>query len=173
MLPEFPVLFSIASPLVFLKDLWTSERCPRQHKCGVFTCGLSNVWNRDSALVLILQPIEKRIWDHRPLQIWAGDEGAVWRLILDLKQSRVKEGTRKDHRVPLPRATDVVSDIKDTFHKHPLGTDEQLELLVPDCVDAFWNVPLMASERTFFVGKLRFRFHISQGSSVFSERAPC
>ena len=35
------------------------------------------------------------------------------RLILDVKQSRVKEGTRKVHRVPLPRATDVVYDIMD------------------------------------------------------------
>ena len=82
------------------------------------------------------------------------------RLILDVKQSRVKEGTRKVHRVPLPRATDVVYDIMDMLHKHPLGTDEQLDLLVLDFVDAFWNVPLMASERRFFVCKLRSRYFV-------------
>ena len=59
-----------------------------------------------------------------------------------MKQSRVKDGTRKVHRVPLPRATDVVYDIVDMLHKHPLGTGEELDLLVLDFVDAFWNVPL-------------------------------
>ena len=57
--------------------------------------------------------------------------------------------------MPLPRAAGVVCDILGMLHKHPLGTDEQLDLLVLDFVDAFWNVPLMASERRFFVGKLR------------------
>ena len=39
--------------------------------------------------------------------------------------------------MPLPRATDVVCDIMDMLHRHPLGTDEQLDLLVLDFVDAF------------------------------------
>ena len=65
------------------------------------------------------------------------------RLILDVKQSRVKESTQKVHRVPLPRGTDVVCDIMDMLYKHPLGTDEKLDLLVLDFVDAFWNVPFI------------------------------
>ena len=54
----------------------------------------------------------------------------------------------------------MVYDIMDMLHKHPLGTDDQLDLLVLDFVDAFWNVPLMASERRFFVGKLRSRYFV-------------
>ena len=54
---------------------------------------------------------------------------------------------------PLPRATDVVFDIMDMLHKHPLSADEQLDHLVFDFVNAFWNVPMMTSERRFFVGK--------------------
>ena len=46
----------------------------------------------------------------------------------------------------------------DMMHKHPFGADEQLDLLVLDFVDAFWNVPLLASEWRFFVGKLRSRY---------------
>ena len=94
------------------------------------------------------------------------------RLILDVRQSRVKEGTRKVHRVPLPRATDVVYDIMDMLHKLPLGTDEQLDLLVLDFVDAFWNVPLMASERRFFVGKLRSRYFAFIRAAQGSRRGP-
>ena len=94
------------------------------------------------------------------------------RLILDVKQSRVKNGTRKVHRVPLPRATDVVCDIMDMLHRHPLGTDEQLDLLVLDFVDAFWNVPLMASERRFFVGKLRSRYFVFLRAAQGSRNGP-
>ena len=61
--------------------------------------------------------------DSRPFQIWAGDEGA--------------KGLAKCIVSPLPLATDVVHDIMDMLHKHPLGTDEQLELLVLDSVCAF------------------------------------
>ena len=94
------------------------------------------------------------------------------RLILDVKQSRVKEGTRKVHRVPLPRATDVVCDIMDMLYKHPLGTDEQLDLLVLDFVDAFWNVPLLAAERRFFVGKLRSRYFVFLRAAQGSRNGP-
>ena len=39
-----------------------------------------------------------------------------------------------------------------------LGTGEELDLLVFDFADVLWNVPLMASDRSFFVRKLRFRY---------------
>ena len=94
------------------------------------------------------------------------------RLILDVQQSRVKEGTQKVHRVPLPRATDVVCDIMDMLYKHPLGTDEQLDLLVLDFVDAFWNVPLLAAERRFFVGKLRSRYFVFLRAAQGSRNGP-
>ena len=60
----------------------------------------------------------------------------------------------------------------DMLHKHPLGTDEQLDLLVLDFVDAFWNVPLMASERRFFVGKLRSRYFVFLRAAQGSRNGP-
>ena len=66
----------------------------------------------------------------------------------------------------------MVYDIMDMLHKHPLGTDEQLDLLVLDFVDAFWNVPLMASERRFFVGKLRSRYFVFLRAAQGSRNGP-
>ncbi len=37
------------------------------------------------------------------------------RIVSVVKQSKVRECTKKVHRVPLPRATDVVYDILDAF----------------------------------------------------------
>ena len=65
---------------------------------------------------------------------------------MDVKQSRVKECTKKIHRVPLPKVTDVVYDIMDTMAKDELLAGEGIELLVLDFVDAFWNIPLAAEE---------------------------
>ena len=82
------------------------------------------------------------------------------RIVLDVKQSRVKESTMKVHRVPLPRVTDVVYDILDSMAKKELVTEEEIELMVWDFTDALWNIPLAAVERKFFVGKLRDRFYV-------------
>ena len=48
----------------------------------------------------------------------------------------------------------------------------QLDLLVLDFVDAFWNVPLMASERRFFVGKLRSRYFVFFRAAQGSRNGP-
>ena len=66
----------------------------------------------------------------------------------------------------------MVYDIMVMLHKHPLGTDEQLGLLVLDSVDEFWNVPLMASERRFFVGKLRSRYFVFLRAPQGSRNVP-
>ena len=60
----------------------------------------------------------------------------------------------------------------DSLHKHPLGTDEQPELLVLDLVDAFCNVPLMASERRFFVRKLGSRYFVFLRAAQGSRNGP-
>ena len=52
--------------------------------------------------------------------------------VLVVQQSRVKEGTRKVQRVPIPpRATDVFCDIMDMLHKHPPGTGGEPAQLRP------------------------------------------
>ena len=82
------------------------------------------------------------------------------RIVLDVKQSKVKDCTKKVHRVPLPRVTDVVYDILDSLAKDELLNGEGIELLVLDFVDAFWNIPLSTEERRFFVGKLRGKLYV-------------
>jgi hypothetical protein len=94
------------------------------------------------------------------------------RIILDVKQSRVKECTRKVHRVPLPRATDVAFDILDSLAKLGLRPDECIELLVLDFVDAFWNIPLAPEERRFFVGMLRGKFYVFLRAAQGSRNGP-
>ena len=90
---------------------------------------------------------KRECWGGTPVLSRFGQVTKVWygklkrRVIFDVKRSRVKDGTRKVHRVPSPRATDVVYDIVDMLHKHPLGTGEGLDLLVLDFVVALWNVP--------------------------------
>jgi len=94
------------------------------------------------------------------------------RVILDVKQSRVKECTAKVHRVPLPRITDVVFDILNMLAELPLDEAEDLELLVLDFVDAFWNIPLAPAERKFFVGRLRGRYYVFLRAAQGSRNGP-
>ena len=75
------------------------------------------------------------------------------RIILDLKQSGVTRCTRQTHRVVLPRASDVVHDILRMLSERQ--GDEDIESLVLDFVDAFWNIPLVPDERRHFVGEIR------------------
>ena len=94
------------------------------------------------------------------------------RIILDVKQSRVKECTRKVHRAPLPRATDVAFDILDCLAKMDLQPGENIELMVLDFEDAFWNIPLASEERRFFVGKLGGRFYVFLRAAQGSRNGP-
>ena len=94
------------------------------------------------------------------------------RVILDVKQSRVKECTAKVHRVPLPRITDVVYDILHMLAELPLDESEALELLVLDFVDAFWNIPLAPAERKYFVGRLRGRYYVFLRAAQGSRNGP-
>ena len=51
--------------------------------------------------------------------------------------------------VILPRLVDLISDTLDL--SSDLGPDEEVEYLILDFVDAFWNIPLSLGERRFFV----------------------
>jgi hypothetical protein len=94
------------------------------------------------------------------------------RIILDVKRSRVKECTRKVHRVPLPRVTDVAFDILDSLAKFGFEPGDGIELLVLDFSDAFWNIPLAAEERRFFVGQLRGKFYVFLRAAQGSRNGP-
>jgi hypothetical protein len=94
------------------------------------------------------------------------------RIILDVKQSRIKECIRRVHRVPLPKATDVAFDILDCITKNELLPDEAIELLVLDFVDAFWNIPLAPEERKFFVGMLRGKLYVFLRAAQGSRNGP-
>ena len=61
------------------------------------------------------------------------------RLILDVKQSTVKMSSRRVHRVPLPRATDVVFDWAHLLQE-PLAKDEAVEMMVLYFTDAYFGI---------------------------------
>ena len=75
------------------------------------------------------------------------------RIIMDSKQSRVTEASRKQFRQVLPRQTDLITDI--------LGLQagcfaaESVELFVQDAEDAYWQVPLNPRERKNYCCILR------------------
>ena len=49
----------------------------------------------------------------------------------------------------LSRLVDLISNTLDL--SYDLGPDEEVEYLILDFVDAFWNTPLSFGERGFFV----------------------
>ena len=93
------------------------------------------------------------------------------RLILDVKQSNVKLSTRRVHRVPLPRATDVIYDWAHMMQT-PMLEDESVEFMVLDFTDAYWNIPLAPAERRFFVGSLRGKFYVFLRAAQGSRNGP-
>ena len=71
------------------------------------------------------------------------------RLILDCKKSGLSRSSRKTERALLPRVRDVVHYcVTLTADLH--GTEE-VELLVVDFEEAFWQLKLHPRERKFFV----------------------
>lgn len=92
------------------------------------------------------------------------------RLILDVKQSQVKYSTRRTHRVPLPRGTDVAIDALESARE--LASEEALEFMVLDFKEAFWNVPLAKAERRFFVGRHRGKFYVFMRAAQGSRNGP-
>ena len=74
------------------------------------------------------------------------------RMILDTKVSGLKKCSAKHQRVLLPRLLDAVLGGLQLNAK--CKNSEQMEWFVLDFSEAFWQVPLAASERRFFCAKL-------------------
>ena len=92
------------------------------------------------------------------------------RVVLDVKESRVTCITRRTHRVVLPRISDAIADALEMMsHLEP---GQEVEWLVLDFVDAFWNVPLRHSERRFFTGKIADKFYIFLRAAQGSRNGP-
>ena len=70
------------------------------------------------------------------------------RITMDSKQSMVTAASRKQYKASLPRATDLISDILALLAA--AKPEEQVEAMVLDAEDAFWQVPLHPSERRFY-----------------------
>ena len=92
------------------------------------------------------------------------------RVVLDVKESRVTSITRRTHRVVHPRISDAIADALEMMsHLEP---GQEVERLVLDFVDAFWNVPLRQSERRFFTGKIADTSFIFLRASQGSRNIP-
>ncbi len=92
------------------------------------------------------------------------------RLVFDLKRSGVSAAARATHRVVLPRASDVVTDVLEM-----LATREQadeVEIAILDFTDAFWHVPLAFVERRYFVGTVGGRYYGFARAAQGSKNGP-
>ena len=84
-----------------------------------------------------------------------GEHGATTikkRIIMDAKQSLVKEAANRQFRAILPRVTDAINDVIAVLNS--LQEDQQAEQVVLDAKDAFWEVPLHPDERRFYCGRI-------------------
>ena len=71
---------------------------------------------------------------------------------MDSKESGVTAATAKQYRAVLPRVTDLIRDALTLLAAKT--QDEELDFLVLDAEDAFWQIPLHPSERRFYCGQL-------------------
>ena len=89
------------------------------------------------------------------------------RLILDCKVSDTNAGTVQSERIIFPLVTDVVDDSLFLLSQCA-NLSEQVELIVLDFKDAFWQLPLLKCERKYFVAKFKDIFivwvRVAQGS---------
>ena len=75
------------------------------------------------------------------------------RIIMDSKRSSVTDASKKMYKAVLPRATDLIHDSLSLIAS--AATADDVEILVSDAEDAFWQVPLHSSERRFYCSLLR------------------
>eukprot|EP00971_Amphidinium_carterae_P218398 4334931-Amphidinium_carterae.1 len=75
------------------------------------------------------------------------------RLILYCKRSSVKGCTGKYERVLLPRASETACMELGAQHPHA----DDIELMVLDFVDAFYQIPVRQEERQFFCAQVAGR----------------
>ena len=74
------------------------------------------------------------------------------RMILDTKQSGLKDCAAKHQRVLLPRLLDTITQALNLLSKCQDGED--VDFFVLDYCDAFWQIPLHPEERRFFCAKV-------------------
>ena len=99
-----------------------------------------------------------------------GDEVKKTRIILDAKQSLVTSATQRMFKSELPRLVDAVFDILDLMTT--LEPGESVVQMIADIVDAFWLIPLHASEQRFFTAMLGGRYLIFRRTAQGSRTAP-
>ena len=74
------------------------------------------------------------------------------RMILDTKQSKLKECSAKHQRVLLPRLLDAITQALNLMND--CKEDEGMDWMVLDFSDAFWQVPLDPAERRYFCARV-------------------
>ena len=99
------------------------------------------------------------------------------RLVVDSKRSRVSKATRKFERVTLPRVTDAVQDALELLASILRADPEAdlnnwFEFFVTDFKDAFFQIPLAAAERHFFVVCHQGKYFIALKTVQGSRQAP-
>jgi hypothetical protein len=100
------------------------------------------------------------------------------RVILDIKESGIRASTKRGYRILLPRTIDAINGTLSLLSL-VFGADEateweeeeaDVEYLVLDYVNAFWQIPLRPDERRFFSGRVRNRWYTykrcAQGSRL-------
>ena len=100
------------------------------------------------------------------------------RVILDIKESGIRASTKRGYRVLLPRTIHAINGTLSLLSL-VFGADEateweeeeaDVEYLVLDYVNAFWQIPLRPDERRFFSGRVRNRWYTykrcAQGSRL-------
>ncbi|CAK0891828.1 unnamed protein product [Prorocentrum cordatum] len=94
------------------------------------------------------------------------------RLILDCKQSGVNATARQRQRIVLPRLSDVIDDALYLLRECQHEPEQNLEWLVLDFTDWFYNIPLRHCERRHFVAYYGGEFIIFLTMAQGSVNAP-
>lgn len=94
------------------------------------------------------------------------------RLILDSKESGITACARKNQRILLPQATDLIFDLLRMRADWADVKGADVEAMVLDVTEAFWTLPLNRRERRYFVGRLRKIFFLYRRLAQGSRGAP-
>ena len=141
------------------------------------------LWKFEKSGWLLPFDIAKQVRDHLGSDFVLNKIGAVkkikpdgstkTRIIVDSFQSGTTRATRRAHKSNLPTVTGAVKGILGlmSWNYSPEDGDE-IELLITDVSDAFWNVPLHYSERRSFVVKFRGRLYVFLRTAQGSRGAP-
>ena len=90
------------------------------------------------------------------VQRWSAERGkfvAKSRLIMDGRRSNVTAAATKQYKSELPRCSDSCFDILELKDTAILQPEDDIEQVVADTTDAFWQLPLHPAEQNTFVLK--------------------